>query len=484
LISSTTSYTQSSLFNYVDQIEKLKYKSEVFELFPFIKDYDLVYVSPEVTNTVTLPGFTNEDRLNIAFYDTIRANYDQVSVEKYGIDNENEYCQAYVGTLSDDEASRFILLKYRHFPWMGEFLKNDRLFQVMPLNESLSVIMEIDQTSFSQKFCGVNSEAQDILEEEPTFGANMSKRSTNPCTAACSGGSKTILDVVDLDLFNMLYPQVPSGVYNGYLYMQKVYQSAAFSVSGINNTVNHGSTVYDFTNTPGGELSAMADLASLNSIFTNVPGSQADKGSLFTVHDYNFIRGIADGVPGEWAIVEVSAVSNVYAHEVGHLFGGHHENNTFSPGCNRAHIFSGNKTVMHSNSVTTSWQFSSPTIFVNGVATGTIERNNAGRIQNHFCPSPSSLQNPVSGNLTLQQTTKVLAYPDPVKYVLTIEMSGFDRFDESIVLKIRDINGQLILSQTLVDQSATVDVSELYAGIYVYELHFPFEVITKHFIKL
>ena len=118
----------------------------------------------------------------------------------------------------------------------------------------------------------------------------------------------------------------------------------------------------------------------------NIP--TVHKAVLLTTHDYAGIYGAARTIPGDVAVVEVYVGTPGWlsAHEVGHLYGGKHQNDTQTPpACARAFrngVVNGSTATPIVSGMTPYLRdafYSDPATF------GSITQWNAGVIQNNWC---------------------------------------------------------------------------------------------------
>ena len=188
---------------------------------------------------------------------------------------------------------------------------------------------------------------------------------------------------MDQDLYDLIENDPLGYVYSILFWYNHIRFSNTVNNSLTNANYIHSWMVHDFTNTPDVEI----DLNNLQDFYENTI-QFVNKAVLLTNYDYSVnggdIYGIAHTIPGDVAIVEVAfgIPTWVMTHEVGHLFGGRHDNDVNAI-CERAWVSGSLATPIKTGFTPVSRleYYSDPATY------GATDRWNAGIIQNYWCGS-------------------------------------------------------------------------------------------------
>lgn len=348
--------------SFQDNKTKAEYQDEILNLYPkdFVKTLHIVKVSKDITAPLRLPGISRDLHFS-------HQKHHRLAVDKIFGDQ----CLYWEGTFSnEDKYSGHRLLKIQKYPDVlsGRFWIDDKTFLLDPINEKFAALIEVGTVQNSD--CSL-----------PEAGKKANAKSSSQCTPLCSGGVERIRFVIDSELqqrmsmFLSVYFQVVWSRVIAQITMENSLQAPIY----VSNA-----SVLNFNNTS----SMASDVNSFN-IWKNSNLPTVDKAVLLTSHDYSLpngdaIYGRANGIPGNVAIVEILPGHPEWlsAHEIGHLYGGRHNNDSTSS-CARAYKSGSIGTPL----VTGMIPFMRQNYYSDPATYGSIFNWNAGVIQNNWCGS-------------------------------------------------------------------------------------------------
>jgi GH25 family lysozyme M1 (1,4-beta-N-acetylmuramidase) len=132
--------------------------------------------------------------------------------------------------------------------------------------------------------------------------------------------------------------------------------------------------------------------------------------------------------------------------------------------------------------VWTNWTFKqySWTGTVNGIATGTsVDLNVFNGDMNAFdafisCPTGMAAEN--------QKLNRFNLYPNPATELITLENNATD-LNQEMTLSVYNMQGRLVIQQTLKQQKTEINISDYTSGIYILKIQTSDGIETKKFIK-
>lgn len=320
----------------------------------------------------------------------------------------------------ETESGESILLISQGDTVFGHIASPTKRYNLIGLDKKLSALAEIDPAAFPGADCATPKPIREV------------KGSTKPANASGRMGPQSCINPIRILI---LSTQAARGL------DPNIQQTARTAVEQFNGAVSSsriddratlqyaGYVPIDFeeTNDIARDIVRLATLRpDIEQIRVN---AQADIVVLLTFNDYPLARGIARQIEanraGAYAISKVGAAANNYtlAHEVGHIFGGIHENSDGTTGS----IYAQGKrfdvrrwpfvyrysTIMHtwvpeSDDYSRVLRFSNPNVTYNGVSTGDAATANVARKINEriaavadFEPTPNILTTYVQGRSSI-----------------------------------------------------------------------------------
>lgn len=294
---------------------------------------------------------------------------------------------------------------------VGFFQLPGRFFSIYPINDTVSLLKEIDFAHLSSEECGwVESEM-----------ANAEIDWCEPEENDCFSEIDVLILVSSPDIQNWFNTQ--GNPWQAFLMVIQGIESVnlAFANSGIANkqirwrAEQFNFTGYDMPLNPGNDIIDLANQAA-----PLREQRQADVVIMLTANDYPGIAGIASGpsadcpTPSEncaYAIVEIQSIADprwTFAHEFAHLLGARHNRptNCSAAGvcgndntnvCSHAWVFNDQNGTEQRTILATLLNFeqtagamriphySNPNVNFNGAATGTADNDNARIMRNTAC---------------------------------------------------------------------------------------------------
>ncbi len=417
LIYSNVVFSQSPNFiNTIDNIpeEKKTQNLKVFSNYKDIKNIRIVKLDKlenHIKNNsfkILIPGLDYKIQCNIK-----------------SLVSESESNYSCYGAIGNEEGEFFILSKDGK---INSFFRiNDRAFSIYYNDDDTSTLIEFDTKSGETSKLGCGN-----FEEKPNIEKNLRIKE-----------NQTILPCYQVNGVRVLCLVTPAAKLIDPNYIQTINNGIGhFNTSAVNSNItntsakliNTGIVELNFSeNTNISNDSEIDNIKNNNTVISLRNQYAADIVILIAEANYvdnnnnpvaGFVRSdaINTSISNAFAVVRISAINSQYtlAHEVGHLLGGRHQNDT-APSYTHGYAYDykncwlcGRKferTIMAIQSGVTQYtrvlRFSNPNVTVGGTATGTTNTNNVARIISEVAPlvaafKPERLNVSISGNNVVQ----------------------------------------------------------------------------------
>lgn len=299
-----------------------------------------------------------------------------VDIEYY---SESDY--KWVGKINSDNGEVIIICKNDEI--FGQISFNSRIFEIQSLGKGKNILIELDNTELEKYKCGSDNSyiSPQILNE-------VDKKS-----------SLSITSQSNIRILVMYTDNANNAVSN-------ITNTATLAISQINAAFNNSSISSNLSVSLAGV--SHLNFTETNDIFEDISNlainldaqnlrdiNQADLVVLLTDGNYADYYGISNAIgPNEsfaYALLEADQATGAYtfAHEIGHLFGGHHENdNQGSLGYDHGyHFLTGiwpfrvdRRTIMHTLIIDSRiLYYSNPNVTYKNKPTGNATNNNVAR---------------------------------------------------------------------------------------------------------
>ena len=374
--------------------------------------------------------------------------------------------------VSDESGSRF----------GGHFQLNGKSFDLIPIRENISILREVNMDGVQRGVCG--------LKEKDDEGA-QSKRRFGRSIGTCSSPSAKIVFLLPPDYYSWMDSEFGTNYWAKIIFHGLVRYSFrnALQFSGHPNAAT---TIVDVVNYPFNYSSSL-DIDDQLDILTSptvgpkqVSINNADCAVLITSNQYyetasgqGLVTGsvpcIGSSSPSSscrYAIVTVDYAIGpqwTVAHEIGHIFGGRHQRGIGgdnNPDFGHAYQFGSERTILYTGLASKDFRFSNPSIFVNGVATGTSTSNNADRIVQAMCGMGDFGQIGDLHQAFFKQKINLGIRPNPVFDEVTIEVGT--TLKNGDLIQIFNLEGKKVIELTYYGDNhwQTISVNELKPGTY------------------
>lgn len=270
----------------------------------------------------------------------------------------------------------------------GQFSIDDEFYEIQDLSKNLNVLSKINDLAVSDKMCGVTEEQERMTGHQNNETTTISSRDIGNCdvdvlvlyTNAANEVEANINDRIDLAIRQTNQAFQNSRIYSCDLRL---------------NLVNAQLIPISFTESASISTD-VTTIATDPTISALRSGLNADIVILLTKGDYDLgvtygkVQAIGPNSATAFAIVETEAATAgyVFAHEVGHLFGAGHIDDS-RPGIPHGHKFrtcKKRRTIVHKTPRKVIPYYSNPNVRYKNVRTGKEdERDNAQMIRNSGC---------------------------------------------------------------------------------------------------